>query len=204
MKSQSLTMGYMELGNYCKEVEQRLRELKEETRVATQDDVLYLQSAQQKITSELQRIQIAGSDVEVVPDVTSHITTETQIPIPKRLLLIEDDTFFEQFYAYKLKEIGYIVDVAKNGVEGLQMLHANKPDVVLLDLIMPIKDGFSVLEEKQHDETINDIPVIVFSTLGQEKDIAKAKSLGAIDYVNKSFFDFRVLLDKIHIVQNSQ
>ena len=105
--------------------------------------------------------------------------------------------FFEQFYSYKLKEAGFTVDVAKNGLEGLQLMQSHKPDLVLLDLIMPVKDGFTVLAEKQNIAAVKDVPVVVFSTLGQEADIERAKSLGAKDYVNKSFFDFEVLLTKI-------
>jgi len=202
IKSQSLVMGYTELGNYCKEIEQRLREIKDRSQPITQDGLAYLQAAQKKITSELQLIQTTGKDAESAS--ANGITTSTAAPSIKRLLLVEDDRFFEQFYGYKLRESGYIVDVAKNGLEGLQMMRDNKPDVILLDLIMPVKDGFSVLEEKRNDVTVKQIPVIVFSTLGQEKDIEKAKSLGANDYINKSFFDFVPLLDKIHTVQDSK
>lgn len=114
-----------------------------------------------------------------------------------RILLIEDDQFFQKFYAFKLQEQHFTVDIASDGVEGLAKMVQSKPDLVLLDIIMPNKDGFEVLEEKLANPAIKDIPVLVFSTLGQEQDILKAKSLGATDYVNKSFFDFEKLLAKI-------
>lgn len=114
-----------------------------------------------------------------------------------RLLLIEDDQFFEKFYAHKLSEQGFDVDMAADGVEGMQKMTQNKPDLVLLDIIMPNKDGFEVLKEKAANPGLKNIPVLVFSTLGQEQDVQKAKELGATDYVNKSFFDFEKLLKKI-------
>jgi len=114
-----------------------------------------------------------------------------------KLLLIEDDKFFHNFYARKLQEIGYTVEVASDGREGILKMRANKPDLILLDLIMPVMDGFEVLTEKGKDATLKGIPVLVFSTLGQEADIKRAKELGATDYANKSFFDFDLLQAKI-------
>lgn len=114
-----------------------------------------------------------------------------------RILLIEDDQFFRKFYALKLSEQQFIVDQAADGVEGMAKMSENKPDIILLDIIMPNKDGFEVLSEKAANPALKDIPVLVFSTLGQEQDIQKARQLGATDYVNKSFFDFEKLLEKI-------
>jgi len=118
-----------------------------------------------------------------------------------KLLLIEDDVFFQKFYSFKLSEQGFEIITAQNGVEGLERIRTDHPDLVLLDLIMPIKDGFGVLEEKKADPSISSIPVLIFSTLGQEDDIKKAINLGARDYVNKSFFDFDILLKKIKSIQ---
>ena len=113
------------------------------------------------------------------------------------VLLVEDDTFFQKFYAAKIKDSGFEVDVANNGVEALEKLKSLKPDLILLDLIMPEKDGFEVLQALSANPSYKDIPVLVFSTLGQEEDVKKAKDLGAKDYVNKSFFDFETLSQKI-------
>src|SRR6266404_3057728 len=107
-----------------------------------------------------------------------------------KLLLIEDDKFFREFYAKKLKEKNIDVVAASDGEEGLQKIQSFAPDFVLLDIIMPKKDGFDVLSEMGKMQLIPKIPVLVFSTLGQEKDVEKARMLGAKGYVNKSFFDF--------------
>lgn len=114
-----------------------------------------------------------------------------------KLLLIEDDTFFRGFYSTKLKEKGIEIDVAADGEEGLEKITSFKPDVVLLDIIMPKKDGFEVLETMRKMNLTAQIPVLVFSTLGQEKDVEKARQLGAKGYVNKSFFDFDKLYARI-------
>ena len=115
-----------------------------------------------------------------------------------KLLLVEDDIFFRKFYFEKLKEKGFILEEADNGEEGLEKIKSFQPDLVILDLIMPKKDGFEVLQSLQSDPSIKKMPVLVFSTLGQEKDIEKAKKFGASDYVNKSLFDFNQLLEKIN------
>ncbi|MEK6861401.1 MAG: response regulator, partial [Nanoarchaeota archaeon] len=87
------------------------------------------------------------------------------------MLLIEDDKFFQKFYAVKLKEQNIEVDVASDGEEGLLKMRQFKPDLIFLDLIMPKADGFSVLKSRQQDVELAKIPVIVFSTLGQENDV---------------------------------
>lgn len=114
-----------------------------------------------------------------------------------KILLVEDDKFFREFYAFKLKERGIEVGQAGDGEEALKIIPEFKPDLVLLDLIMPKKDGFELLKDMQSDPAMCVIPVLVFSTLGQQKDIDRAKQLGAKGYVNKSFFDFDNLLNMI-------
>ncbi len=115
-----------------------------------------------------------------------------------KLLLIEDDTFFREFYSAKLQQEGMEVEMASDGDEGLKKADEIKPDIILLDIIMPKKDGFDVLQSLSQNATLKKIPVIVFSTLGQESDVEKAKKLGAVDYINKSFFDFEGLKTKIN------
>lgn len=114
-----------------------------------------------------------------------------------RILLIEDDQFFQKFYASKLKEEGFEVYTASDGDEGLKQVKTAAPQLIMLDIIMPKKDGFEVLQALSQDQSLKTIPVIVFSTLGQEQDIAKAKKLGARDYIDKSSFDFKLLKAKI-------
>lgn len=114
-----------------------------------------------------------------------------------KILLIEDDVFFQKFYREKLAEKGMELETALDGVEGLEKAKTVKPDVIILDIIMPNKDGFEVLESLRKNPLLKKIPVLVFSTLGQEQDVQKAMNLGAKDFVNKSLFDFDQLLLKV-------
>lgn len=121
-----------------------------------------------------------------------------------KILLIEDDKFFQKFYSTKLQERKVEVEVASDGEEGLVKMRDFKPDLVLLDLIMPKMDGFGVLAARSQDESLKKIPVIVLSTLGQEKDMENAKKLGANGYMNKGSFDFNSMVAKINQVMNSK
>lgn len=120
-----------------------------------------------------------------------------------KILLIEDDKFFQKFYSTKLQEKKVEVEVASDGEEGLSKMRNTKPDLVLLDLIMPKMDGFAVLATRSQDENLKKIPVIVFSALGQEKDVENAQQLGANGYINKGSFDFNSMVAKINQVMSS-
>lgn len=120
-----------------------------------------------------------------------------------KILLIEDDKFFQKFYSTKLAENKIEVEVAGDGEEGLRKMRSVNPDLVLLDLIMPKMDGFAVLTARSQDKNLKKIPVIVFSTLGQEKDVQNAQKLGANDYINKSLFDFKSMVNTIDRVMKS-
>jgi len=114
-----------------------------------------------------------------------------------KILLFEDDKFFREFYSRKLREKNIEIQTAEDGEIGLVILQTYMPDLILLDIIMPKKDGFDVLEEMSLRKLLPQIPVLVFSTLGQEQDIEKARLMGARGYVNKSFFDFDKLYTRI-------
>lgn len=117
-----------------------------------------------------------------------------------KILLIEDDVFFQKFYSNKLQENKAEVAVAGDGEDGLVKMKTINPDLVLLDLIMPKLDGFGVLAARLQNENLKKIPVIVFSTLGQEKDIAQAQKMGANGYINKGSFDFTKMIEAINKV----
>ena len=120
-----------------------------------------------------------------------------------KILLIEDDKFFQKFYSTKLAENKVEVEIAGDGEEGLVKMKSAAPDLVLLDLIMPKLDGFAVLTARSTDKNLKKIPVIVFSSLGQEKDIIQAQKLGANGYINKGIFDFKVMVNAINQVMKS-
>ncbi len=108
-------------------------------------------------------------------------------PPPTRVLSIEDDAAMGQFLKAVFTAQGFIVDWAPDGVEGLARARKIRPDLVILDLLMPYKNGFEVLRElKAHPDT-QGVPVIILSSNSREEDIVKALNAGADDFVVKPF-----------------
>lgn len=103
------------------------------------------------------------------------------------ILLCDDDEFLSRMYAYKLENEGYKVVVVNSGEKVVPQAKVIMPDIIILDLIMPIMDGFDVLAELQREDSValKKIPVIVASNLAQEADIITVKKLGAVDFVVK-------------------
>jgi len=103
----------------------------------------------------------------------------------KKILIIDDSPALLELYEYNLKAAGFVAEKAEDGKEGLQKTKEGKPDLVILDLLMPGKDGFDYLREKNGDEEIKNIPVVVLTNLDGKEDIEKARELGAIGYCVK-------------------
>ena len=104
----------------------------------------------------------------------------------KKILIIEDDPYLSEMYQMKFKLEGYSVLVARDGQEGLDSAFATKSDIILLDLVMPIKDGYHVLKELKENNKTKDIPVLVLSNLGQVDEIKRAMNDGADKYLIKA------------------
>jgi DNA-binding response OmpR family regulator len=119
--------------------------------------------------------------------------------MPQRILLCEDEIYVARSYIRKLELEGFEVHHAHNGQEAIDMLKTVKVDLVLLDLMMPLKSGFDVLSEIQNseDKELRSVPIVVASNLGQSSDIEEAKRLGASDYVIKSNISLKELVNKI-------
>jgi len=113
------------------------------------------------------------------------------------ILVVEDDKFLCDLLAYKIEERGYRMEVAVDGEEGIKQIKTLKPDLVLLDLILPGIDGFGVLGQVHDDPQISQIPVIILSNLGQQEEIEKGLSLGAKDYMIKAHFTPQEVVDRI-------
>jgi two-component system alkaline phosphatase synthesis response regulator PhoP len=117
----------------------------------------------------------------------------------KTILVAEDDKFLSNAYRIKLVKLGYDVIIVSDGEQVMHYLHDNAvPDLLLLDLIMPVKDGFDTLREIKEKSGMKKFPIIVASNLGEGEDIKKAKELGAVDYIIKSDLSLQELADKIH------
>jgi len=115
----------------------------------------------------------------------------------KKILVLEDEKIMLDLLEKKLSVEGYEVETAGDGEEGLEKMRKNNPDIVILDIIMPRKGGFEVMEEMQKDEKLKNIPVIIVSNSGQPIEIDKAKGLGAKDWLVKTEFDPREVIDKV-------
>lgn len=115
----------------------------------------------------------------------------------KKILIVEDEEILVSLLDRKLKEEGYETSLAYDGEEGLQKIKEEKPDLILLDIIMPKKGGFEVLEEMQKDREIAKIPVIVISNSGQPVEISRAIELGVKDYLIKTQFDPKEVIEKV-------
>lgn len=115
----------------------------------------------------------------------------------KKVLIIEDDDHISKVYQIKLDKENVDTVVARDGEEGVNMVSSEKPDLVLLDLMIPKKDGFVVLEEVKKTELGKKIPILVLSNLGQEGDIKRAIGLGAADYFIKVNLSIQEIVDKV-------
>lgn len=104
----------------------------------------------------------------------------------KKILLVDDDVTLREMYEERLKAEGFIITQASNGEEALKFAKEGKPQIILLDIMMPKINGFDVLKTLKADPTTKEIPVIVLSALIQDVDRAEGKKLGAVDYIVKS------------------
>lgn len=116
----------------------------------------------------------------------------------RKVLVVEDDSFLQGLEVSKLHKEGYEVSSASTGDEGMEKIFESDLDLILLDLILPKFDGFDILKKVKSEENLKNIPVIVFSNLSEEKDIKKAKELGAIDFMVKSNFTLDELVEHIN------
>lgn len=114
-----------------------------------------------------------------------------------KVALVEDDPFLSKVLAFRLKEENFNVILAADGEQAIKVIKSERPDLILLDLLLPKKSGFEVLEEIKKDETTKKIPVIILSNLGQQTDIDKGMQLGAVDYLVKANFGIKDIVEKI-------
>jgi DNA-binding response OmpR family regulator len=105
----------------------------------------------------------------------------------KSILVIEDDDIVSQTIEHCLRRENFRVILARNGVEGLQLVHRHLPDLVVLDIIMPGMDGLSVCREMRADSQVSDIPVLILTARTKDEDKVKGFLAGADDYLSKPF-----------------
>jgi DNA-binding response OmpR family regulator len=115
----------------------------------------------------------------------------------KDILLIEDEEVLANMYETKFTKEGFNIRKALNGETGLKMAQERIPDLILLDIIMPKLDGFSVLRKLKGDERLKTIPVVLLTNLGQDEDVKKGNELGVIGYLVKANTTPAQVVDKV-------
>lgn len=115
----------------------------------------------------------------------------------KKILIVEDDKFLRDLITQKLSNENFDVVIAQDGEEGIRKIEDEKPDLVILDLLLPQIDGFEVLKRMKANQKIADTPVIILSNLGQKEDVERGMALGAKDYMIKAHFTPNEVIDKV-------
>lgn len=115
----------------------------------------------------------------------------------KKIIIAEDEPILIEMYKLYFERAGYEVLKANNGRECIDFVKKEKPDIILLDILMPRVDGWEVLKQLKTDPETKQIPILVFSNLGQTQEIQKGLDLGADDYVVKSNMTPKELLEKV-------
>ncbi|PIS40663.1 MAG: response regulator [Candidatus Kerfeldbacteria bacterium CG08_land_8_20_14_0_20_43_14] len=111
--------------------------------------------------------------------------------------LIEDDLMIGEMYKAKFAKNGFEIQIATDGAAGLELVKKIKPDIILLDIIMPKLDGFEVLKQLRGNPDFKKTPVVMLTNLGQEEDMKKGRDLGATDYFVKTNFIPSAIVDKV-------
>ncbi len=205
LKGQSMAMGYKNIALLALEMETYFRTLSD-NKILFSDELRKLIPSSQILKDDLDYIEKTNEEIILTKEIDA--TKRLIVGIKQshlRILLVEDDPFFQKICIDKLKEKSVLVDFADNGEDAIARLAIRKYDCILLDIIMPKKNGFDVLQYAKESNITPLTPIIVLSTLGQEENIKHALSLGAADFINKGDFDFDLLLSKIesHVNSNS-
>ncbi len=114
-----------------------------------------------------------------------------------KVLIIEDDSYISDMYKIKFDSENFETTVAEDGIKGIKEIERQKPDIVLLDIVMPKVDGFSVLKMIKKNENSKDIPVVMLTNLGQKENVERGFELGATSYIIKAHFTPSEVVKKV-------
>ncbi|MDD4989773.1 MAG: response regulator [Candidatus Pacebacteria bacterium] len=104
----------------------------------------------------------------------------------KSILLVEDDPFLIDIYSQKFKKSGFEIRAAETADKAFEMIKEKIPDLILLDIVLPQIDGWSILKKMKADKALSEVKIIVFSNLGQKEEVEKGLNLGAVKYLIKA------------------
>ena len=114
-----------------------------------------------------------------------------------KILLVEDDVFLSSLLKNRFVKEGFEVALARDGEEAFNLLKNNTPDLILLDIILPKKSGFELMEDLRSNPQLREAPIIILSNLGQPEDIVRGQQLGAIEYFIKAKTSIDDLIEKV-------
>lgn len=117
--------------------------------------------------------------------------------IPKKILIVDDDSNIRELFVDTLSPHGFKCLTARDGLEGLNLSLTENPDIILLDLRMPEMDGLTMLRELRKTESGKNIPVIILSTVNDEKSVSEALQLGVSEFLEKSNWNATELMERI-------
>lgn len=124
------------------------------------------------------------------------MSTKTDKLAKTKVLIVEDDKFLQKILVLKFSSDGFDVRAASDGEEAVALIRAERPDLVILDLIMPKLNGFEVLTNIRTDAATRKLPVIVLSNLGQDEDKKRAAEMGVADFLVKSDISIQEVVQK--------
>lgn len=116
----------------------------------------------------------------------------------KKIAVVEDDPFLSRAFSLKLSNAGFEVFSIKDGLEAMDIISKEKPDIILLDLMLPHRSGFEILTDIKADEKLKNIPVLILSNLGQEEEMERGLKLGAKEYLVKTDIKLEEVVEKIN------
>ncbi len=115
----------------------------------------------------------------------------------KSILLVEDDPFLIEIYSKKLAEEGFFAEVVSNGEEVLAKVKEKKPELVILDIVLPQVDGWEILQQIKQDPELKNTKVVILSNLGQKEEVEKGIESGAEKYLIKAHFTPSQVVEEI-------
>ncbi len=121
----------------------------------------------------------------------------------KKILLVEDDPFLIEIYTAKLENAGFSVDVASDGDMVMNKMKEVKPDLVVLDIVLPNIDGWEILREIKRNEEFKNVKVVILSNLSEKEDVEKGIEEGADKYLIKSHYEPSQVVEEIEEVLNN-
>lgn len=115
----------------------------------------------------------------------------------KKILLVEDDPFLSDIYTTKIKEAGFEIEVIVDGEEVLSRIKEKKPDLLLLDIVLPHLDGWEIARQIKESNDLKDLKIIILSNLGQKSEVEKGLGLGAVKYLIKAHYTPSEIVEEI-------